>query len=113
MFNFGSFISISKNLLLFECISLAIYGVSLLIKFILTKTNNTKIWDEWIGKYWTAGCFVISAIVFWIIGATRHIDSAFVNGVLNGLILTGLEASMFRIVKIIIDFFAKIIGKKK
>lgn len=111
MFNFGSFISISKNLLLFGCIALAIYGVSLLVKFILTKTNNIKVWDDYISKYWTAGCFVISSIIFWIIGATRHIDSSFVNGVLNGLILTGLEASMFRIIKIIVDFFAKIIGK--
>lgn len=111
MFNFGSFINISKILLLYVCIALVIYGTSLLVKLILTKTNNIKIWDDYVSKYWTCGVFIISAIVFCIIGACRHVESAFINGVLNGLILTGLEASMFRICKIIIDAFKKIIKK--
>lgn len=111
MFNFGSFIQLSKNILLMSCIALVIYGVSLLIKLILVKTNHTKIWDDIIGKYWTVGVFVISAIVYCILCACKHFESAFTNGIMNALLLTALETLMFRIVKTIIELFSKITNK--
>ena len=111
MFNFGSFISLSKNILIMACIALVIYGISLLVKLILTKTKNEQIWDNWIGKYWTVGVFVISAVVYCILCAAKHFESAFVNGIMNALLLTALETLMFRIVKAIIGLFSKITNK--
>jgi membrane-anchored glycerophosphoryl diester phosphodiesterase (GDPDase) len=113
MFNFGSFISLSKNILIMACVALVIYGISLLVKLIMTKTGATKIWDDYVGKYWTCGVFVISAIVYCIICACKHYQDAFVNGIMNALLLTALETLMFRIVKTIIDFFKKITNKSE
>lgn len=112
MFNFGSFISFSKNLLIMLGIGLIIYGVSLLVKFTMNKSGASKIWDDYVGKYWTIFVIVISSIVYIIIASVRHYDSAFVNGLMNGLLLTGIQASMFKIVKIVVNFFAKITNKK-
>lgn len=111
MFNFGSFINLTKNLLLILAIGLVIYGVSLLIKLILNKTGNSKVWENIIGKYWTIAVFVISSIVYIIIASCRHLESSFVNGIMNGLLLTGIQASMFKIVNLIVNLFNKSTSK--
>ena len=113
MFNFGSFILFSKNILLMLGIALIIYGASLLTKFIMSKTGATKIWEDYVGKYWSIFVFVISSIVYIIIAGCKGWDSYFVNGLMNGALLTGIQASMFKIVKIIIDLFSKIVNKNK
>lgn len=111
MFNFGSFISISKNLLIIVCTALVVYGISLLVKLILNKTGKSAVWENWVGKYWTVGIFVLSSIAYMIAGACLHYPSVFVNGILNGCIFTALEVCMFRIIKWIIDLFGKLIKK--
>lgn len=112
MFNFGSFINFSKNALVILGIALVIYGVSLLLKLILTKTKNEKIWENIIGKYWTIFVFVLSSIIYIILAFCKKYDSAFINGLMNGLLLTGAQASMFKIVNAVINFFKNKIGKK-
>lgn len=112
MFNFGSFILFSKNILVMLGVALVIYGASLLTKFIMEKTGASKIWDDIVGKYWTIFVFVISSIVYIIIAKCEGFDSVFVNGLMNGALLTGIQASMFKIVKAIINLFSKIVSKK-
>lgn len=82
-------------------IALIIYGASLLVKLILTKTNNEKIWTNWVGKYWTLFVLVISTVVYWII------SKDIINGLANGIILTGIQASMFKLVNLVISLFNK------
>ena len=100
MFNF-------KNILIMLCIALVIYGVSLLIKLILTKTNKVKIWENYIGKYWTIFVLVISSIVYIVIGACNKNTDYFINGLMNGILLTGIQASMFKIISFIKNLFTK------
>lgn len=100
MFNF-------KNILIMLCIALVIYGVSLLIKLILTKTNKVKIWENYIGKYWTIFVLVVSSIVYIIIGACNKNTDYFINGLMNGILLTGMQASMFKIISFVKNLFTK------
>lgn len=111
MFNFGSFINLSKNLLIILGVALVIYGVSLLLKLVLNKTGNEKVWENIIGKYWSIFVLVVSSVVYIILAYCKKYDSAFVNGLLNGLLLTGAQASMFKIVNAVINFFKSKIGK--
>ena len=113
MFNFGSFINLSKNCLIILGVALIIYGVSLLLKLVLTKTNNSKIWENIIGKYWSIFVLIVSSVVYIILAFCKKYDSAFVNGLLNGLLLTGAQASMFKIVNAVINFFKSKIGKSE
>ena len=89
------------------CIALVIYGVSLLIKLILTKTNKVKIWENYIGKYWTIFVLVVSSIVYIIIGACNKNTDYFINGLMNGILLTGMQASMFKIISFVKNLFTK------
>lgn len=106
MFNFGSFISLSKNLLIIACVALVIYGISLLTKLILTKTKHEKLWINWIGKYWTVFVFVLAGCVYWILGTVKNIDSSFVNAIMNSALLTGLQSMMYKIINVIVNYFS-------
>lgn len=97
MFNFGSL----KNILIMLGIALVIYGVSLLVKLILTKTKNSKIWENYVGKFWTIFVLVISSIIYWILAKD------FLNGLMNGILLSGMQSNMFKLLSFIKNLFAE------